>query len=88
MSTPKDKDLIDLMIARDGRWTRVRLRTGEEFRVLNIAWGYDEGEEWAHVTTNVSPAPNEETEINVFSTSDVVSATDEATGAVVFESRR
>ena len=55
-SEPRDADLIQLLAARDGSVTHVELLTGVLLQVINIAWGYDEGDECAHVTTNISPA--------------------------------
>jgi hypothetical protein len=34
----------------------VRLADDRLLRVLNIAWGYDLGDDHAHVTTNISPS--------------------------------
>jgi hypothetical protein len=44
--------------------------------VRNIAWGYDIGDEFAHVTTNVSPAV-EGASIDFFFTSEVRAVIDE-----------
>lgn len=45
MSASEDSKIIDILKVRDGTWTIVRLRSGEELRVFNIAWGYDVGAE-------------------------------------------
>ncbi len=52
---PADDDLIALLQERDGLVTTLRLRDGRRLDVRNIAWGYDDGDEHAHVTTNISP---------------------------------
>jgi len=52
---PVDADLIDLLQERDGRASVVVLADGSELTVFNIAWGYDMGEDHAHITTNCSP---------------------------------
>ena len=51
-----DKHIIDLLRGRDGAVTFVRMKTGDTYKVLNIAWGYDMEDSHAHVTTNISPA--------------------------------
>ena len=35
--------------------TTVRLRDGTDHLVHDIAWGYDDGDRYAHITTNVGP---------------------------------
>lgn len=50
-----DADLIDLLNERDGRASVVVMADGSAITVINIAWGYDMGEDHAHITTNVSP---------------------------------
>jgi hypothetical protein len=53
---PPDTELINLLVARDGTPTLVCFLEGDNLTVHNIAWGYDLGDEYAHVTTNVSPS--------------------------------
>ena len=53
---PLDEDLIGLLCGRDGQETEAELQDGRRCRVLNIAWGYDAGDDYAHVTTNISPS--------------------------------
>jgi hypothetical protein len=54
-AAPLDGGLIRILVARDGAMTSVVLSSGRALSVFNIAWAYDEGESYAHVTTNVSP---------------------------------
>ncbi|MDT4892338.1 MAG: hypothetical protein QOE97_1373 [Pseudonocardiales bacterium] len=58
------------------------LRDGTTLVVHNIAWGYDDGDDSAHVTTNISPRLDGTT-IDFFCTSDVVSLADPQTGAAL-----
>jgi len=57
----------------------------------NVAWGYDLGEEVAHITTNISPGPNPEDhiqvtyEIDFFHANEIAKVEDVETGAVLFE---
>jgi hypothetical protein len=62
-----DKDLIDLLVKREGTRTAVVLRDTTRLSVLNIAWGYDDGDPHAHVTTNISPSVPEAS-VDFFST--------------------
>lgn len=65
-----DERLIDLLRARDGRPTVVELHDGRRLTAINIAWGYDMGEAYVHVTTNCSPAIEGEP-MDVFFTDEV-----------------
>lgn len=79
---PLDSPLVDLLNEREGEQTTVLLRDGRQLDVRNIAWGYDQGDETAHVTTNCSPFVDG-LPLVVFFTSDVQSVSDEA-GAVIY----
>ena len=87
MPSGVDRKIIEILKSRDSRWTLVRLRSGDELRVFNIAWGYDLGDEWAHVTTNISPEQDSETPIEFFYTSDVEALIDEGSTRVIWEAR-
>lgn len=75
--------MIDLLVARNGVRTLVAVEEGDTFTVVNIAWGYDLGDEYAHVTTNASPFVDD-LPIDVFSTDRVTQVRDEATGEVLY----
>jgi hypothetical protein len=51
----KDQSIIDIFKSRDGLETKVELKNGKLISVWNIAWGYDIGDEFAHITSNISP---------------------------------
>lgn len=53
------------------------LRDGRRLSVINVAWGYDIGDEYAHVTSNISPGIDGES-VDFFFTSDVEIVLDEA----------
>jgi hypothetical protein len=80
---PRDGDLIALLNERDGRATRVEMRDGSALTVFNIAWGYDMGDEFAHVTTNISPDATGAS-VDFFRTNDVVRVSDPIVGTVLF----
>ena len=67
---PRDLEIMAVLEARDAVLTEVRIIDGPTYRVFNIAWGYDAGESWAHVMTNMRPFVEGES-VDVFSTSEV-----------------
>jgi hypothetical protein len=66
----KDKSIIDIFKSRDGLETKVELKNGRLISVWNIAWGYDIGDEFAHITTNISPNVDNAT-IDFFFTNEI-----------------
>lgn len=80
---PLDETLVDLLAARDGLETVVELDDSRRLRVLNIAWGYDSGDHYAHVTTNISPSAAGR-EPDFFFTNEVVSVEDADSGQLVW----
>jgi hypothetical protein len=80
---PVDQGLIDLFNGRDGERSEVVLRDGRRLGVFNIAWGYDLGDVFAHVTTNVSPFVDG-MPMDFFFTEDVVSVLDPRSGEVLY----
>lgn len=69
---PWDLQVVALLQQRDGLLSIVDLAGGASLRVWNIAWGYDAGDSFAHVTTNVSPDAPAEGGFDFFSTQDVI----------------
>ncbi|QJF52317.1 hypothetical protein [Roseobacter ponti] len=57
MSTQEVRDtaLINKLVERDGTPTIAVLEDGEEYVIFNIVYGYDLGDEFAHITTNFDP---------------------------------
>jgi len=82
MSKETDKHIINLFKNYDGVKLIVTLDGWEELIVNNIAWGYDIGDDYAHITSNCSPDvdgtdmdffyTNEITSINIFSSQKVI----------------
>lgn len=73
---PADTALIDLLNERHGRRTTVVQTDGRNLDLWNIVWGYDMGDEFAHVTTNCSPF-TEGANLDVFFTNEVAKVLDE-----------
>ncbi|MBM2614173.1 hypothetical protein JIG36_01210 [Actinoplanes sp. LDG1-06] len=78
-----DEDLVKLLHDRDGVETVVMLQDGRRLVVYDIAWGYDIGDQWAHVTTNISPG-REGAAVDVFLTSEVASLIDPGTDQRIY----
>jgi hypothetical protein len=62
------------------------MEDNQALKVLDIAWGYDDGEEWAHITTNISPGPAEKGAIDFISTNRIVRILDEE-GTILFKQK-
>jgi hypothetical protein len=78
-----DEDLVKLLHDRDGLETVVMLQDGRRLVVYDIAWGYDIGDQWAHVTTNISPG-RVGVAVDLFWTSEVVSVIDPGTDRKIY----
>lgn len=78
-----DSELIAVFQRRDGMRTEVTLANGQRLSVWNIAWGYDIGDEYAHVTTNCSPFVGKEP-LDFFYTDEVTEVREVGTGGVLF----
>ena len=76
MTKPDHQKVVDVLKARDGQASQVRLADGREFVVYNIAWGYDLGNEVAHITTNISPEPAVSHTCDFFAADEVVEIRD------------
>ncbi len=73
---PIDASLINLLLARNGQTTTVVVRDGRRYTICNIVYGYDSGDEGAHIITNLdSDVPGQKTEF--FTTDNVVAVLDE-----------
>src|ERR1035437_7272723 len=59
-------------------------RDGNILTVFNIAWGYDVGDEYSHVTSSVSPAV-EGSAVHLFFTNDVDHVLDPASDVILFD---
>jgi hypothetical protein len=76
--------VVPLLRSRDGLPTRVLLSGNRSLPVFNIAWGDDMGDDYEHLTSNISPAIDC-TSIDLFFTDEVVRVFDPETGAVMWE---
>ena len=76
--------VVPVLSARDGRSTKVELSEHRVFEVLNIAWGQDDGDDYEHITINVSPDAGAGI-IELFFTDEVARIVDPVSGAVLWE---
>ena len=83
----EDASIIALLVARDGLHTCVHLVDGRVLHVMNIAWGYDMEDPFAHVTTNASPTPADSSAypIDFFFTDSVARITAHEDGSILFK---
>ncbi len=86
--TPKDDlRIIELLNERNGIPTNVHLVDGVVRHVIDIGWGYDQDDPYAHVSTNVSPGV-EDTEsfpFDFFFTYSVAKITDPESGETLLQ---
>ena len=76
---------LEVLRKRSPQITDVRLGDGRVLRVHNVAWGRDRGDDYDHVTTNISPSPSEEHTVDFFFTSEIEALIDPETESVLFE---
>jgi SAM-dependent methyltransferase len=76
-----DEQIIKVLTEREGSQSTVVLRDGRRLPVHDLAWGYDMGDDHAHVTSSAGEA------VDTFSTEDVVAILDPATGTPLFHQR-
>jgi len=79
----RDRAVVAALTARDECLTKVVLRDGRHLDVLNIAWGYDDGDPFAHITTNISPS-RDGVSVDFFLTHEVHALLDPDTGTTIW----
>jgi len=79
-----DKKIVEILKYRDALLTKLELRDGKVISVWNIAWGYDLGDDFAHITTNISP-DQPGYEIDFFYTNNVAKIIDGDDGEIIAE---
>ena len=77
--------IVDILESRAERETKIEMADGQTYVVFNICWGRDMGEDWEHITTNISP-DIKGASLDFFLTSGVTKLTDPHTGAVLWQS--
>ena len=82
MKPTQGNEVRSILTARDGRLTVAKLTSGSVLSIKNIAWGRDDGADFDHITTNISPEISGFS-IDFFHTSEVSELVDED-GSVLF----
>lgn len=84
--TPQHCSLVvPALRARNGQLTDVLLSGERTVSVHNIAWGQDLGDDFEHVTTNISPAMSGAT-VDMFFTDEIEKIVAPDTGATIWQS--
>lgn len=78
------RGIVPLLQARDGEPTKVELSGDRKLTVLNIAWGEDLGDDYEHLTANISPSVGSKV-TDLFHTDEVAKLLDPTTGAVLWK---
>jgi hypothetical protein len=65
-----DQSIIDVLVELDGTVVKAILLDESVHLVLEIAWGYDWGDDFAHITTNCSPG-REDLPLDLFFTKEI-----------------
>ncbi|MEM9414362.1 MAG: hypothetical protein AAGA29_02640 [Planctomycetota bacterium] len=87
---PAHARALDILKSRNGSELWVTLKSGQVSKVFNIAWGYDLGEEIAHLTTNSSPKQKCQdaqgaADIGFFQTHEIARIMDPFDGTILFD---
>lgn len=80
----KDKHIIEIFKTTDQIEKVVYLDNNLVLTVWNIAWGYDHGDEFAHITTNISPEITN-CDIDYFCTNEIHKIEDRANGKTLYD---
>lgn len=83
----KDQHIIDIFKTTDQIEKVVYLDNNSNLTVWNIAWGYDIGDEFAHVTTNISPEIKN-SDIDYFYTNEILKIEDRKNGKTLYDRKK
>jgi hypothetical protein len=81
---PEHARVVDILRHRGDRPSRVRLASGRTLVVCDVAWGYDLGDDVAHLTTNLAHPSSDEATVDFFRSDEVVSIDDVESGLRLF----
>ncbi len=80
----RDQHIIEIFKSTDQLEKAVYLDNNSILTVFNIAWGYDNGDEFAHITTNISPEIRN-SEIDYFYTNEIQKIEDRTNGKTLYD---
>lgn len=78
-----DREIINILVRRDEVKTTVVLENEQSLEVHNITYNYDDGDDFAYITTNISPETGNS--FDFFYTNEIVRIIDPEDGTVLFE---
>ncbi len=84
MNEYKDNKIIKLFKENDSKLLEIELENEKVLKVWNIAWGYDLKDEFAHITSNISPKI-EDSQIDIFYTNDIVKIFDFNSKEIIYK---
>jgi len=79
----KDQHIIEIFKATDQLEKVVYLDNNTILKVFNIAWGYDIGDDFAHITTNISPEISN-SDIDFFYTNEIQKIEERTNGKILY----
>ena len=80
----KDQHIIEVFKTTDQLEKAVYLDNNTILKVFNIAWGYDIGDDFAHITTNISPKIRN-SDIDYFYTNEIQKIEDGTNGKILYD---
>ncbi|MEO8254577.1 MAG: hypothetical protein ABI554_09345 [Flavobacterium sp.] len=80
----KDQHIIEIFKTTNQIEKVVYLDNKSSLTVWNIAWGYDIGDEFAHITTNISPEIKN-SDIDFFYTNEIQNIEDRTNGKTLYD---
>ena len=80
----KDQHIIEIFKTTDQLEKAVYLGNNTILKVFNIAWGYDIGYDFAHITTNISPEIRN-SDIDYFYTNEIQKIEDRTNGSILYD---
>lgn len=83
----KDQHIIDILNSDDQNEKVVYLDDDRILKVSNIAWGYDVGDDFAHITTNISPEIKN-ADIDFLYTNNIYKIEDSTNGITLYERKK
>ena len=83
----KDQNIIEIFKITDQLEKVVHLVNDRILIVWNITWGYDLGDEFAHITTNISPKVKNST-IDFFYTNEIEKIEDRTNGKILYNKEK
>lgn len=80
----KDQHIIEIFKEADQKEKVIYLGNNRVLTVWNITWGYDIGDEFAHITTNISPEIKN-ADIDFFYTNEIQKIEDRTNRKTLFD---